>query len=364
VSEDLTHYDVLGVEPSADKDAIRTAYQARLAEVQADVAREQGAKKPDQASIDGYRREEASVRNAWQVLSDPYQRGRYDATIEMGGGVAADEADDGDEVAVDEDRTPARATARDRRGQPYERPPGLFSTEPLPTPSTWPSGVRPPPPRARMLALAIDLFVLIVIFIAYLVGSRAIIDAEYPRVVDKLDRVTECTDRLDLAEDRDPLRLAPIERAETYCSDRAGVKLASESRRADFTKQEGLDDANDRVDERYRDLIGKTQSLQLIMLGVVLLLILLYLVPSTVRSGKTLGKKLMQIRVVNADGSPVRVRGALVRYGLPVLFVLTFQQILGPISFAIVLFVILSWPRNPNLQGMHDRIARTIVVDG
>lgn len=363
MNEDLTHYDVLGVEPSADKDTIRNAYQTRLTEVQADVQREQAAKKPDQTSIDGYRREEASIRGAWQVLSDPYQRGRYDATIEMGGDVVEDaEADDEDgaEVEVAE----SRAGGRGRRPrQPIERPPSMFSPEPLSTPPSWPPGIQPPPSRARVLAMFIDMVVLMVIFVLYVVGRGYALEERYPRVVDKLDRVTECSDRLDLAKDRDPLSLNRIERVEDFCSERTGVDLASSSRRENFTKEERLDDAIDRADDKYRDLLGKTQGFQLLLLGVLLLAMLGYLVPSSVSSGKTLGKKLMQIRVVNADGSPLRLRGALVRYGLPVLVVLMLQSF-GPIGFAIALFGVLTWPRNANIQGLHDRIARTIVVDG
>ena len=101
MSEELTHYDVLGVEPTAGKDDIKAAYQERLGEVQADISREQGAKKPDADAIDGFRREEARVRSAWQVLSDPYQRGRYDVTVESGGALVAAGAVDGDEADAD-----------------------------------------------------------------------------------------------------------------------------------------------------------------------------------------------------------------------------------------------------------------------
>jgi len=364
VSEDLTHYDVLGVEPSADKDVIRSAYQERLGEVQADVAREQSTKRPDQGSIDGYRREEASIRSAWQVLSDPYQRGRYDATIEMGdGGGAVGGDDDGD---VDVDAAPVdRGRGRsDRSARPVrERPPGLFSTEPLPTPDSWPPGVRPPPPRARVIALAIDMFVLMFIYLAFSIGGSYVLEERYPKETRQLDRVTLCIDRLDVVSDREPLSLNQIERAETYCSDRAGVTLASASKREANTKSERIDDALDRADKRYDKLRSKTQGFQFLILGVLLAGMLAYLVPSSVVSGKTLGKKLMQIRAVNADGSPLRLRGALARYALPVLVVLMLQP-LGPIGFGVALFAVLTWPRNPNLQGIHDRLARTIVVDG
>jgi curved DNA-binding protein CbpA len=361
VSEDLTHYDVLGVEPSADKDAIKSAYQDRLGEVQADVAREQATKKPDQGSIDGYRREEASIRSAWQVLSDPYQRGRYDATIELGVGGVADLDDDADGEVAPVGRTRGRD---DRATRPVrERPPGLFSTEPLPTPSSWPPGIQPPPPRARVTALAIDMFVLMIIYLAFSIGGAYALEQQYPKETKQIDRVTVCLDRLEVAKDRDSLSLNQIERAESYCSDRAGVSLASASKRESNTKAERIDDALERADKRFDKLRGKTQGFQFLILGALLAGMLGYLVPSSVVSGKTFGKKLMQIRVVNADGSPVGFRGALARYALPVLVVLMLQQ-LGPIGFGVALFGVLTWPRNPNLQGLHDRLARTFVVDG
>jgi uncharacterized RDD family membrane protein YckC len=97
----------------------------------------------------------------------------------------------------------------------------------------------------------------------------------------------------------------------------------------------------------------------------MLLVMLLYLVPSSIISGRTLGKKLMQVRVVMEDGSPLRASAAFKRYGLPVVAAVLVAQIgLGPIGFVLVLFFVLNWPRNANLQGTHDRMAKTIVVDG
>src|SRR5215831_10461999 len=66
--EAVTHYDLLGVEPTASKNEVRAAYQAAL-----DGAR--GAGDTDH---------EADVRRAWQVLSDPVQRQRYDERIGVG----------------------------------------------------------------------------------------------------------------------------------------------------------------------------------------------------------------------------------------------------------------------------------------
>lgn len=366
MSEDLTLYDVLGVESTADKDAIKAAYQTRLSEVQADVAREQGAKKPDQGSIDGYRREEASVRGAWQVLSDPYQRGRYDATMELGG--AGGDVDD--EVDVDDDApVPARRSGRDRGGRaprpPIQRPPGLFSTEPLPVPASWPPGFHPPPPRARVLAMFVDMTVLaIIFFVGFFIAGPAIIDKAYPKETAKLDLVNECQDRLAIEQDREPLSAKRIATAEDYCINKANITFASAAKRENRGKEARLDDDVERAKDRARDLQGDialgTYGLQFTLIG----LMLLYLVPLSSRTGQTFGKRLFQIRVVQVDGTPIGVRSAIGRYGIVVLASMFLGAFIFPLGFALVLFGVLAWQRNPNLQGLHDRMAKTIVVDG
>jgi uncharacterized RDD family membrane protein YckC len=91
---------------------------------------------------------------------------------------------------------------------------------------------------------------------------------------------------------------------------------------------------------------------------------LLYLVPLSARTGQTFGKRLFQIRVVQVDGTPIGVRSAIGRYGIVVLASMFLGAFIFPLGFALVLFGVLGWQRNPNLQGLHDRMSKTIVVDG
>jgi uncharacterized RDD family membrane protein YckC len=65
MSDERTWYDVLGVEPSAPKSDVKTAYHDALSDAQQ-------AENGDEV---------AQVRRAWQVLSDPVQRQRYDEEI-------------------------------------------------------------------------------------------------------------------------------------------------------------------------------------------------------------------------------------------------------------------------------------------
>jgi uncharacterized RDD family membrane protein YckC len=78
VTTDDSYYDLLGVAPDAPKDEIRAAYQDKLATVRAGRTREEATRRPSDDVIRAARDEEARLRSAWQVLSDPVQRQRYD----------------------------------------------------------------------------------------------------------------------------------------------------------------------------------------------------------------------------------------------------------------------------------------------
>ena len=364
VDDDLTHYEVLGVEPAADKEQIRAAYQEQLEDIRQEQAREQASKKPNENVLAGARDKEARLRSAWQVLSDPYQRGRYDATVELGSSGAASD-DDGEVELVDNGQRPLSAReerARQRAEAMANRPPGMFSPVPSTKPPTWPAGVTPPPPRARSIALFIDLFVLYLIFtVIQIAVAPAVLDSAYPKQSKELDHVADCHDRFDVLDKADHITLADITRAEGRqdCQQVRVAFASSEKPRVRLDKD--ITRLEDRNDALLKKVAGVTYGMNLAILG----LMLLYLVPSSIISGRTLGKKLMQVKVIHDDGRPLTPAGALKRYGLPVVASFLLLMLgLGPIGFVIVLFVVLNWPRNPNLQGMHDRAAHTIVVDG
>jgi hypothetical protein len=67
-----THYDVLGVSPSATQDDIRRAYRALARNLHPDVA----------ASSSHAPLAMSEVNNAWSVLSDPVRRREYDRSLE------------------------------------------------------------------------------------------------------------------------------------------------------------------------------------------------------------------------------------------------------------------------------------------
>jgi len=80
-------------------------------------------------------------------------------------------------------------------------------------------------------------------------------------------------------------------------------------------------------------------------------------------SGQTLGKRMLRIKALMADGSPVTLEAAFKRR---VLFVIgsVIPLIGGLISFAVPLAALITAIQDdPNNQGFHDRWATTRVVE-
>lgn len=343
-----THYDVVGVEPDASKDAIRAAYRARLDELLG-----------GDSMSDDDRAETARLNAAWQVLSDPYQRERYDRSIgvepdggegagddTVGAGAASDDVIDVEGSAPTDERGRAR---QGRRPMPGDRV-SMFSAEPQSAPESWPQGLRPPPPRGRLIAMLIDLAVLLVMVLAVQTGGNRVVESVYSDQVDRLDAID---DQIETVEDR-------RDRAE----DRADEAEPGSERDVARAEVRDAQDEIDALEDEQSDLQSELVPGQLMLTGSILVLALLYLVPSSVRTGRTLGKHLLGVRLVHVDGTRVGVRSALLHYGAPVLFSLLLLPLLGQLVVLIVLLGVLTWPRNANRQGLHDRLAGTLVVDG
>lgn len=349
VDDDRTHYEVLGVDRRASKDKVRDAYRERLNDAQAEQIAALESKRPSDDQVASARREVARVRESWQVLSDPTQRQRYDARLGNGDTAegdgelelvdAADDADDDYEPAA----RPARRPPRDPNRI------SMFQPEPPPKPASWPPGVSPPPPRARLIALMIDCFVLFVIFIGLQFAGTQVINSQYPNKTDRIDRLEVLVERDNNAKDR----------ADTRVENRKG-----ESKRAAQQEVKRLDKRISKFEKEQDRLRKDLLPATFMVTGATLLVMFLYLIPSSVLSGRTLGKRLLTIHLVKVDGSPAGFRASALHHGAPVLLAVLFAPILGQLMFVIVLFGVLTWPRNVNLQGLHDRLAGTLVVDG
>ena len=349
------YYELLDVAPDAERDDIRSAYRA---------------KRDDLTSQDGEqnRAEVAKLNRAWNVLSDPAQRDRYDERLAQER--AAAESDDDDEYEYDDEdtdddrpsrarRTPARTRAEQRaemRRARVERKPTI----------TVPEGLTMAPTRSRLSALGFDVAVLLLIFVGCQLAGVKIIDSRYPRQSDRISAISDEVKAIDKKIDADSKK-------EDAANTRADAAVKSGDTAAEATAKRAAADARaaKATEKKQRDrLVSESKKLNnelkpattLIFAGSAVLL-LLYLVPSTALTGQTIGKRLRGIRVVKVDGSAAGWSGALTRYGVPLMVAVLLSPILGPLSLAVVLIGMVGWVSNPNRQGLHDRLAKTIVVE-
>jgi len=334
------YYDLLGVDADASVDDIRGAYRERKSDI-------------DTTSADG-RASAARLNKAWNVLSDPYQRGRYDeqrsVAIEEG---TFDTDDAGADVEVSGNGTSSKLTrgdGRTRKPTPREARAGAQRTPTI----TLPEGVRWPQQKQRIIAMAIDLLVVVVIFLALgYFGANALAKHQKPAVVDRINALQKQIDD------------------QTKVKNNADKAVSDAKKANDTAKQKTNQDASDAAKKKIDDLTkqrdDESAKLNPYVLGGLALgfgLGFLYLAIPSALSGRTLGKKTQHLIVLREDGSPLGWSGAFVRYGLIVLVTMALFTLLrlGPLAGVIVLFGVTMWMRNPNMQGLHDRVSHTIVV--
>jgi uncharacterized RDD family membrane protein YckC len=319
------YYELLGVDPDAATDEIRTAYRERKAALD--------------ATGDSGRADAAKLNRAWNVLSDPYQRGRYDEQRSRDDEV--DELDDDVEVSTNGKGTPARGSRPAR--QPRQLGPPTI---------TPPPGTKFPVPKQRIIAMAIDLLVLFVVFVGITqFASQAIAKSQQPNVVDRIDALNNDIDA------QEKIR-GDAEEAEKEARDRGDTAAAD----AEKAKADEADQRIEDLEEQVQDEFGNLSGIYFACVAAAFLIGFLYLFIPSVRSGQTLGKRFQKLRVVRDDGSPIRAGDALRRYGTIVLATFAIYIVLRELAGAVVLIAVMGWMRNPNMQGMHDRFAHTIVV--
>jgi uncharacterized RDD family membrane protein YckC len=226
----------------------------------------------------------------------------------------------------------------------------------MPPPTlTPPAGTSWPAPKQRVMAMAIDLGVILVLFIigSYVV-TPAIANAAQPKTVDKLDAIHKEID--DLTKQRDDAKKA-------YDGAKAAEPQVPADVKAAQDKNDNLKQQVDDKQKEYNDEAAKLTPIVFMVAGAVFLLGFLYLAIPSIKSGRTLGKKLRGLKVVREDGSPIHALDAIRRYGMIVLVTFVLYVVaLRELAGVIVLVGVTTWMRNPNMQGLHDRFSHTIVV--
>jgi uncharacterized RDD family membrane protein YckC len=377
------HYEELGVEPTASKDDIRDAHRARLAELEA--ARER--KGVTDAQLQANRDEAALVRTAWNVLSDPMQRQRYDQQLmDERAGDGEDGDGESDVEIVDDDGSggdvPAPTGWRKLLGPPpakpaaaaagakgaagrAPKPPSGKPNRPAPT-VELPEGMELAPAKSRGMALLFDLAVCAVIAFFALNLLPGLIQSDYSDLSDKATKTQAVADAQGSLKDAQKSAKSAKSASDkkSAAKDVASAQKDLKSAEKD-AKKAGVTDIDQlvakgekSVQARTDDYVSKTGGTNIIRLVALLVLVLGYLVPVTAITGQTFGMRNRKIKVVRVDGSRCGWYAATTRFAVPVLIAVALGQI-GPI---IGMGMVLWGYRDKNGQGVHDKLARTLVV--
>ena len=368
---DDTYYELLGVEPDASRDDLRSAYRSRVESLEA--SRE--GKGVTDSSLQANREETARVRTAWNVLSDPFQRQRYDA--QLAGPADGDVDGDADGGAGDEPGTeveltgwrkllappppkqPRNGTAASG-GNGKAPPPG----RPVPQPTIpLPPGVTFADGKARGMALMFDISILLLMFLAISLVLPGVIQSDYKKITDKIshqqDLEDKANDRADTAGDR-----ASTATDKAKAADKKGDTVTADEQREVAQTQKQKEKDQEKIakaaNKKQEDLAKDVAGTKIIVNVIALVVMLLYLVPATALTGRTLGMRRTRIKVLRVDGTPVGWLGSFARYIVPLAVALFIPQ-LGPV---LGLGLVLWGYRDRNKQGIHDKLAKTIVVNG
>jgi RDD family protein/DnaJ-like protein len=332
------YYELLDVAPDAERDEIRGAYRAKRDELQA----QDGA---------GARAQIAELNRAWNVLSDPTQRQRYDDRL-------AEWRDSGDEDdAYDEDgdededagKRPVPVTRTQRREEIRRaRKKQMTATV------TLPNGLTLAPVRSRLMALATDAVILLALFSAVqLIGAKQV-DHRFPG---ERTHASHLQKRVDALKDK----ISADKKAVTAAQDKKDTAAETAAKARQTADQKQQDDYNHQIDKVNQDFAPGLK----VVYAIGVLIAFLYLVPLTALTGQTIGKRLQKIRVVKAaDGSVPGWAVTAKRFSIPLGIALLLGVLfLGEFALLLGIVAVVGWVNRPDRQGLHDRLAKTVVVE-
>jgi hypothetical protein len=376
------HYEELGVEPTASKEEIREAHRERLSELEA----ARSGKNVSEAQLQANREEAARVRSAWNVLSDPMQRQRYDQ--QLMDERAGDGVESSDVEIVDDDAPaapaptgwrkllappPAKAAtgAAGAKGASGRKPqPPANPNRPAPT-VELPPGMTIADNRSRGMALLFDLAICMIIYTAVMFIVPGMVKSGYSDIVDHAQKITDVHDAqqsvVDAQKSVNDAKSASDKKSAQSDLKSAQKDLATaekDAKKAGVTTAQLHTDLSgkkrvDALDKEATKLRDSVKTAVLVATVTVAVLGLLYLVPTTALKGWTMGMRNRRLRVVRVDGSRCGWYAAFVRFAIPVLITIALSIPIGPV---IGLGLVLWGFRDRNGQGVHDKLARTLVV--
>ena len=360
------HYELFGVEPDATKDEIKAAYRSEV------------------ESADSARR--AQLNRAWNVLSDPIQRQRYDDQLASAGDGAGD---DEFEVVGDSggSQVPARRATGARRGpdskilkadaaaatngaakngaangRDAEKDARPVGRQPLEPTIVLPEGMHLASKKARGMSILFDLAIVIIIVLGCQFLVPGLVSKDYNHYRDLANHQLDVADKAGTREDKANSKADAAAADASKASKSGDATAESDARAREATaKQDAKNAAADKksAQKAADKATSKTQGPLAIGSAIAFVLSLLYLVPMTALTGQTLGKRMRKLWLVKVDGTHVTWGRTLSHFGVPIAIGIAIPQ-LGPIVALGMVFWAL---RDRNEQGLHDKLAKTVVVD-
>ena len=348
------YYEMLGVDEDAPVDDIRAAYRdKRAAALDIDDSPKNKNKDRD---AERARAEAAALNKAWNVLSDPYQRGRYDEQRASGDADLDGEADDDGDSAPVARPAAAKSAKSTKSDEPMSKANARRAARANAKPTVQlPEGMHFPSTRRRLTGMGIDLGVLVVIIVASLIIGTQLGKSQHP---------TEYHDAANLSKTEIPAAekaVSAAKKTQSSVEKSKGVNSseAKDAAAATKTAQANLDKLNKQLTSDQKVLA----PIQLVVSGIAFLLALFVLLVPSLLIGQTLGKRLQHLYVYNVNGNRARWQELFRRYGALVFAAYLLSTLLrSPVGGLIVVFVATLWTRNPNQQGWQDRFAKTLVL--
>ena len=198
------------------------------------------------------------------------------------------------------------------------------------------------------MALLFDVSILIVIFFGVSLVVPGLIQSDYRDIQDKITKVNTLHDA---RQTLDNAKSAGAKKSAQTDYDKAKKAAA----KAGVTNTDGTPT---QLQKQADSLSDKIRTTGYITSALTLVLGLAYLVPITARTGRTLGMRGRKIRVVRIDGSEPGWYASFTRFALPLIFAIAIP------SFGVILGLgMVAWGYfDRNGQGIHDKLARTLVV--
>jgi hypothetical protein len=211
-----------------------------------------------------------------------------------------------------------------------------------------------------------DIAILMVIFTGINFLLPAAIQSDYSDILKQIDKVSSLSsaqsDVADAQKDLDDANNASETRSAQQDLDNARDDVddaTKEVKDAGIANPPTTAKASDAKEQDLRDSVIGTQYAIFI---TILVLGLLYLVPPTARSGRTFGMRNRRLAVVRVDGSPCGWGPAFVRFFIPLAVAFLLQIQLSTLAPLLGLAIV-GWSFiDKNRQGVHDKLARTVVV--